>query len=86
MFRPCMLLAALAVVACEPAGAETDQGLPPVPVCIYNSRSFSDGAHICFQKYLMMICSTDNNRPVWKIVTDKDLNRYCLNPINVTDE
>ena len=61
-------------------------GLPPVPVCIYNSRSFSDGAHLCFQKYLMMICSTDNNRPVWKIVTDKDLNRYCLNPINVTDE
>jgi hypothetical protein len=80
------LLLAVAMAAVSASASAEDQEPPPVPVCIYNSKSFSDGAHICFQKYLMMICSTDNNRPVWKIVTDKELNRFCLNPINVSDE
>jgi Protein of unknown function (DUF1496) len=41
-------------------------------VCIYQSRSYSEGAFVCVQKSLMQACTFDGNRPVWRIVPDKE--------------
>lgn len=51
------------------------------PVCVYDGRSFSEGAHICVQKNLMMKCIMNDERPLWTVVLDKDLGSYCLTPL-----
>ena len=43
------------------------------PVCLYNSRSFSEGAFICVQKSVMLSCASDGTRAVWKPVADQYL-------------
>jgi hypothetical protein len=48
------------------------------PVCVYDGRSFSEGAHICVQKSLMMKCIMNDEKPLWTLVLDKDLGSYCL--------
>jgi Protein of unknown function (DUF1496) len=49
--------------------------------CLYESKSYSDGAYICVQKSLMLTCSSDGTRASWKIVTDKDISERCISPI-----
>jgi hypothetical protein len=68
--------------------AKTDglraQSVRPVvatPVCVYDGRSFSEGAHICVQKNLMMKCIVNDEKPLWTLVLDKDLGSYCLTPL-----
>lgn len=51
--------------------------------CIYDDRSFSDGAHICIQKNLMMACTITGEKPVWTLVVDKELNERCLGPFQL---
>jgi len=50
-------------------------------VCVYQSRSYSEGAFICVQKSLMQSCTSDGSRLVWRIVADKDLGERCLAPL-----
>jgi hypothetical protein len=50
-------------------------------VCVYQSRSYSEGAFICVQKSLMQACTSDGNRLVWRIVADKDIGDRCTTPI-----
>lgn len=50
-------------------------------VCIYQSRSYSEGAFICVQKSLMQTCTSDGARPVWRIVADKDIADRCVSPL-----
>jgi uncharacterized protein DUF1496 len=50
-------------------------------VCLYQSRSYSEGAFICVQKSLMQACTSDGTRLVWRIVTDKDIGDRCVTPI-----
>lgn len=50
-------------------------------VCVYQSRSYSEGAFICVQKSLMQACTADGNRMVWRVVTDKDIGGRCVSPI-----
>jgi hypothetical protein len=50
------------------------------PLCIYDSKSFSEGADICVQAGLFMTCSVVDGRPEWTVVTDKDLSRICVVP------
>jgi uncharacterized protein DUF1496 len=47
------------------------------PVCLYESRSFSEGAFVCVQKSLMLTCVSDGTHVSWKPVVDKDLNDRC---------
>ena len=47
------------------------------PLCIYDGNSFSEGAHICGQASLVMTCAVTGDRAVWKVVTDRDINRLC---------
>jgi hypothetical protein len=50
-------------------------------VCVYQSRSYSEGAFICVQKSLMQSCTADGTRMVWRVVTDKDIGERCVTPI-----
>jgi hypothetical protein len=50
-------------------------------VCLYQSRSYSEGAFICVQKSLMQTCSSDGTRMVWRVVTDSELGNRCAAPI-----
>ena len=65
-------------VAAAPLGSEQRAA---GPVCLYESRTYSDGAFICVQKSLMLNCSSDGTRATWKVVADSDLNERCASPI-----
>jgi hypothetical protein len=73
-----LLLGALALVA----GAE--RAAAQQALCVYQDRSYSDGAHICIQRQLMLTCSADGARVAWKIVDDRQLANLCTTPIAVT--
>jgi len=49
--------------------------------CVYQSRSYSEGAFICVQKSLMQACTSDGARLVWRIVADKDIADRCVSPL-----
>lgn len=73
---------ALTLLCCSGAVAaeslRSEQKSAANAACLYNSRSYSDGAFICVQKSLMLSCSSDGARATWKIVADKDLNERCV--------
>ena len=50
------------------------------PVCLYESKAFSEGAFVCVQKSLMMACTADGGRMSWKVVADKDITDRCTAP------
>lgn len=54
-------------------------------VCVYQSKSYSEGAFICVQKSLMQSCTADGGRMVWRVVTDKDIGDRCVSPIPSAD-
>jgi len=47
------------------------------PTCLYESKSFSDGALLCVQKSLMLKCSADGANASWNTVVDNDLTARC---------
>ena len=53
--------------------------------CVYQSRSYSEGAYICVQKALMQSCTSDGARMVWRIVTDKELGDRCVAPLTYAE-
>ena len=64
--------------ACLWSTAAWAQSAPSAsPVCIYESRSYSDGALICVNRALMLGCSLDGGRASWKPVTDQKLAEGC---------
>jgi Protein of unknown function (DUF1496) len=59
-----------------PGGAAAEQ-----PLCVYHNRSYSDGAHICVQRQLMMSCVAEGGRAVWRIIDDVRLAHLCSLPV-----
>ena len=53
---------------------------PDAAACLYENKSFSEGAFICVQKSVMLNCSSDGVRVTWKLVTEKDINDRCTIP------
>jgi len=47
------------------------------PVCVYQTKSYSDGALICAYRTLMLTCSLDGEKASWKPVTDQKLASAC---------
>jgi hypothetical protein len=47
------------------------------PVCIYESKSYTDGALICVYRTLMLTCSAEGARATWKAVPDRSLASVC---------
>jgi hypothetical protein len=80
MFRSLLLAFSFAIsmdVLVHPAIAQSQSQ----PVCVYDSKNYSDGAYICAQKSMMLNCQSDGAKASWKVVTDKDLNDRCIAPI-----
>jgi hypothetical protein len=73
-----LLVCACAVMASQTVLADPDASR--VRVCIYGSKSYSEGADLCIQKSLLMNCSLESGRPVWKVVADKELSSLCAIP------
>jgi hypothetical protein len=65
------------------AAAAPEQKAGVGPVCLYDSRSYSDGAYVCVQKSLMLMCSSDGAKATWKPVADHDLNERCTAPVTL---
>ena len=65
------------------AAAAPEQRASVAPACLYESKSYSDGAYVCVQKSLMLLCSSDGTRAIWKPVADRDLNDRCTAPITL---
>lgn len=54
---------------------------PPIALtCVYNSKTYSDGAYVCVNKNLVLMCSADSTKAVWNVATDKDANDKCTRP------
>jgi hypothetical protein len=75
----------LAVVIAIGSTASTVRGQPAPSrvVCVYDDRLFSNGAHICVQKNLMMACTVTGEKPMWTLVLDQDLSERCLVPFQL---
>ena len=58
-----------------------DAGAADQSLCIYHNRSYSEGAHICVQRQLMMSCAAEGTRAVWKIVDDARLAQLCATAV-----
>ncbi len=52
------------------------------PTCLYQSRSYSEGAYICVQRSLMQTCAPDG---AWRVVIDKELSDRCVAPLTFTE-
>jgi hypothetical protein len=81
-WRRILSLTVVTVLACAASSVRGQPAASPV-VCLYDDRSFSDGANICVQKNLMMSCTVTGEKPVWTLVRDKDLSERCLEPFQV---
>ena len=62
------------------ASAAPDPKPNASPVCLYASKTYSEGAYVCAQKSLMLTCTADGGHMSWKPVTDKDFNDRCTLP------
>jgi hypothetical protein len=71
---------AAAIFACLWVTAASAQAAPSpsaTPVCVYESKLYSDGALICVYRTLMLTCSLDGTRASWKPATDSRLVGVC---------
>ena len=50
------------------------------PVCLYESKAYSEGAFVCVQKSLALTCVADGTRVSWKPVAEKEINDRCTAP------
>jgi hypothetical protein len=50
---------------------------PPIPVCIYASRSYSSGALLCIHRSLALVCRSDGPQAIWVAETDKEISGRC---------
>ena len=74
--RICIGLIALAGVAGLPSLLHAQTA----GACLYESKSYSEGASICLRPSLMLSCRMEGARMVWNIVTDHDIIRLCSPP------
>jgi len=66
-----------------PAAAQSPSDKPAsdkAPLCIYSSKTYSDGAYVCAQKSLMLKCGVDGTKATWAVVSDKELSDRCQAP------
>lgn len=76
----------LGLVVCnaQPALAQSPAAAA-TPVCIYQNRTYSVGAAICPQARLMLSCSQESDKLMWKIVSDPALANLCTAPTVTAD-
>ena len=74
--RLTIALAAFTMLAATAPG----QAEPTSANCVYASRNYSDGAFLCVQKSVALICRSDGGRFTWTTIADKDLADRCTAP------
>jgi len=47
-------------------------------ICVYDSRSYSEGAEVCIARHFLLSCLVDNGRAVWKRVSDPEASQLCV--------
>jgi hypothetical protein len=74
----------LVCMGCSAAAwAAPEQKAGAGPVCLYESKAYSEGTYVCVQKSLMLTCASDGTRAIWKPVVDKDVNDRCTAPMTL---
>lgn len=48
------------------------------PACLYASQSYSEGAYLCAHRDLMLVCTLDGGKPLWKPVADQTISAHCV--------
>lgn len=46
-------------------------------LCVFDNGSYSEGARICAEPGLLMICSVSSDRALWVVAPDKELAGIC---------
>lgn len=65
----------------RPAAADQKPAATPVALtCVYNSKTYSDGAFVCVNKNLMLTCAADSSKAIWNVATDQDVHDKCARP------
>lgn len=59
-----------------PCSAVPGRAQPAPAVCVYASRSYSNGAILCVQKSLALVCQSDGLRATWAV--DSDVSDRCV--------
>ncbi len=62
------------------ASAAPEPGPNAGPVCLYESKAYSEGAFVCVQKSLMLSCTADGGHMSWKPVADQEISDRCTAP------
>jgi len=77
----CLALVFISMSCSGAAFAASGEKTGSAPVCLYESRIYSEGAYICIQKSLMQVCTSDGARATWRPVPDRDINDRCTAPM-----
>jgi hypothetical protein len=70
-----LLASVLALAVVTAAGNGHAETVPAS--CLYASRSYSDGALLCVQKSIALICRSEAGRFSWSTVADRELADRC---------
>jgi hypothetical protein len=46
-------------------------------LCVYDDKSYSEGAYLCIERSLILSCELAEGRLVWKIVKERDAGGFC---------
>jgi hypothetical protein len=77
MIRTFVVAACFACLGATAAVAQAAPATTASPACVYENKSYSDGALICIYRSLMLSCSQDSGKASWKPVTDTRLTSVC---------
>jgi hypothetical protein len=67
----CSIVLAASLDLSTPLHAQTAR------VCLYASKSYSEGASVCIGRSLMITCNPAGERMVWTTIADQDPARAC---------
>jgi hypothetical protein len=70
----------LVLASCMATASAAPESKANDPVCLYQSKAYSEGAFVCVQKSLALTCTADGGRMSWKPVADKDISDRCMVP------
>ncbi len=46
-------------------------------LCVYDDKSYSEGAYLCIERSLILSCELAEGRLVWKVVKERDAGGFC---------
>ena len=65
-------------IAANSSAAKSDSPLP----CLFRGETYTEGAYLYPNRLLLLTCTIDGGRPLWKVVPTSRLNDLRLNGSN----